>query len=337
VLLDYGDALTLAGHQVHAVIRPDAAIRPALELRAAAWHPLPHLGEWDPIAMMRLRRLLRTQEADICIAHGNRAATLLERAGASPIIGALGNYKMHCGDLAAVCAPTRDLSDYARRQGVTADRLYHVPNMVRVPVIPPRRPMRSPPIIGAMGRFVAKKGFEIFVAALAHLAARGLVFHAILGGDGEEAARLKHLAAENGIAERVSFPGWIKDKQAFFHGIDLFCLPSHHEPFGIVLLEAMAQALPIVTTASEGPREIVRNGVDAIVTRIGDSSALADALQMLLTNWDRAIAIGEQAYHLVRERYDLPRVAVQLDNAVRQVASRHGAGQEQRSAFAGVG
>jgi glycosyltransferase involved in cell wall biosynthesis len=328
-LLDYGDALTLAGHEVHAVIHPDAAIRTALEARGAAWHPLPHLGAWDPFAAARLRALLRTLRPDACFAHGNRAVTLLQRAGlqraglghagAPPLIGVLPNYKMHCRGLAAVCHSTEDLKRYARDQGIADACLYHIPNMVRVPAEPPQRSVHSPPVIGAMGRMVAKKGFDVFIAALARLAAQGTPFRAVLAGDGEAAAALRRLAAEAGLAQAISFPGWIDDKQAFFDGIDVFCLPSHHEPFGIVLLEAMAQALPVVTTASEGPAEIVRDGVDALMVPTGDPDALAGALGRLLADPNRAAGLAANAYRLVRDTYDLPQVAVRLDQALRRI------------------
>jgi glycosyltransferase involved in cell wall biosynthesis len=318
-LLDYGDALTLAGHEVHAVIHPDAAIRGALEARGATWHPLPHLGAWDPFAVGRLRELLRRLRPDASFAHGNRAVGLLSRAGAGPLIGVLQNYKMHCGGLTAACHPTQDLKRYARGQGVADEDLYHIPNMVRVPAVPPRRGMHAPPVIGAMGRLVAKKGFDVFISALGRLAAQGTAFRAVLAGDGEDVAALRRLAAESGLVQVLSFPGWVDDKQTFFDGIDMFCLPSHHEPFGIVLLEAMAQALPVVTTASEGPSEIVRDGVDAIIVATADPDALADGLRLLLADQDRAARLGASAYRLVRDSYDLPQVAGRLDQALRRI------------------
>jgi glycosyltransferase involved in cell wall biosynthesis len=191
--------------------------------------------------------------------------------------------------------------------------------MVRVPAVPPRRGVQAPPVIGAMGRLVAKKGFDVFIAALGRLAAQGTAFRAVLAGDGEDAAALRRLAAESGLAQLLSFPGWVDDKQTFFDGIDMFCLPSHHEPFGIVLLEAMAQALPVVTTASEGPSEIVRDGVDAIIVATADPDALAGGLRLLLADQDRAARLGAGAYRLVRDGYDLPRVAGRLDQALRRI------------------
>lgn len=322
VLLDYEDALALAGHEVQAVIHPGAAIRPALEARGAPWHGLRNLGAWDKLAVLRLRRLLHRIRPDACIAHGNRAVRLLQAAGAWPLIGVLPNYKMHCRGLAAAFHSTQDLGRFALSQGLAQDQVHHIPNMVRVPPPGPRRTRHDPPVIGSMGRFVAKKGFDGWLASLGLLAQRGIAFRAILGGDGPEAAALHRSAAAHGLTDRISFPGWVQDKRGFFDSIDLFCLPSLHEPFGIVLLEALAHALPVVTTASEGPSEIVRHDQEALVVPVGDAGAMAAALQVLLGDAALAERLADSGYRLVRAVYDLPRVAERLDTALRDVVAR---------------
>jgi glycosyltransferase involved in cell wall biosynthesis len=319
-LLDYGDALSRLGHEVHAVIHPDAAIRPALVARGMIWHGLPHRGSWDVIAAIRLRLLLQRLHADVCIAHGNRAMSLLRQAGANPLIAVLPNYKMRCRSAAAVFYPTLDLRRHAQSQGVQDTCLYHIPSMVGVPPTPPSRVRRQPPVIGAMGRFVPKKGFDMFIAALGRLRSQGVPFRAVLAGDGPERAALEELAARHGLAEALAFPGWVDDKRTFFAGVDIFCLPSHHEPFGIVLIEAMAQAMPIVSTDSEGPSEILRDGSDGILVPRGNVERLAQALGGLITDPERAALLGADAYRHARETFDMPCVGARLEGAVRRVA-----------------
>jgi glycosyltransferase involved in cell wall biosynthesis len=324
-LLDHGDALGRAGHDVHAVIHPRAAVRPALEARGAKWHGLLHLGAWDMVAAMRLRLLLRQLRPDLCVAHGNRALSLLRQAGADPVIAVLPNYKMTCRGAAAVLYPTLDLKRYAESQGVAESCLYHIPSMVDVPPLPPLRSRGQPPVIGAMGRFVAKKGFELFIAALGRLRSQGGVFRAVLGGEGPERAALERLATVHGLQDLLAFPGWVDDKPAFFAGIDVFCLPSHHEPFGIVLIEAMARAMPIVATDSEGPSEILRDGTHGDLVPRGDTEQMALALGAMIADPERADRLGANAYRYARETFDLPCVAARLDLAVRRVAGRRSA------------
>jgi glycosyltransferase involved in cell wall biosynthesis len=318
-LLDYNDSLGSTGHDVHAVIHPDAAIRPALERRGAVWHPLAHLGEWDPLAVIRLRLLLRQLNADISIAHGNRAMRLLRRAGVDPLVAVLPNYKMTCRGAAAVLYPTIDLRRYAQSQGVSDDRLYHIPSMVEVPPSPPPHLWRQPPVIGAMGRFVGKKGFDVFIDALARLRSSGADFRAVLAGDGPEREALRRHATAHALHNVVEFPGWVHDKRAFFASIDVFCLPSHHEPFGIVLIEAMAHALPIVATDSEGPAEILNDGTLGLVVPRGDAERMADAFRQLIADPQHAARLAANAYQRARQEFDLPRVAARLDLAVRRI------------------
>jgi len=318
-LLDYSDALSRFGHEVHAVIHPDAAIRPALEARGALWHGMPHLGAWDLIAATRLRLLLRRLRPDLSIAHGNRAMSLLRRAGADPLIAVLPNYKMNCCGAAAVFYPTLDLKRYAERQGVADTCLHHIPSMVEVPPFPPPRSRRQPPVIGSMGRFVAKKGFDVFIVALARLRAYGAEFRAILAGDGPERAALERLATQHHLQDVLTFPGWVDDKPTFFASIDVFCLPSHHEPFGIVLIEAMAQAVPIVSTNSEGPSEIVHDGTEGVLVPRGDSEAMGRAIGGILADPERAARLGANAHRHARETFDLMCVGARLDLAVRRV------------------
>jgi glycosyltransferase involved in cell wall biosynthesis len=321
-LLDYGVALTHRGHEVHTVIHPDAALRPALEARVGPPHTLPHAGVWDPLAAARLSLLLRRLRPDISIAHGNRAVGLLRLAGAAPIGAVLANYKIKCAELAAAFCPTIDLKRHAIEQGLGASCAYHIPYMVEVPPAPSRRGMREPPMIGTMGRFVAKKSFDVFLAALARLRANGIPFRAVLAGDGAERGALERLAAESGLRDVLTFPGWVTEKAEFFAGIDVFCLPSHHEPFGIVLIEAMAHALPIVATDSEGPVEILRGDTDGLIVPRGDPERMAQALAALVADPVFAAGLAANAYQRVLSTYDVPRVGERLDHAVRDTLQR---------------
>jgi glycosyltransferase involved in cell wall biosynthesis len=321
-LLDYTLALTQRGHEVHTVIHPDAALRPALEARGMAPHTLVHAGAWDPLAATRLRRLLRRSRPDVSIAHGNRAVSLLRLAGAAPVGAVVANYKIKCGGVAAAFCPTLDLKRHAAGQGLPASCAYHIPYMVEAPPAPPRRERGVPPVIATMGRFVAKKGFDVFIEALGRLRSDGAMFRAVLAGDGPEGAALERLSAARGLRDVLRFPGWVTDKAAFFAGSDLFCLPSHHEPFGIVLIEAMAHALPVVATDSEGPVEILRDGIDGVVVPRSDPARMAQALGGLIADPVGAERLAANAYRQAQRIYDVPRVGERLDLAVCEVVER---------------
>jgi glycosyltransferase involved in cell wall biosynthesis len=322
VCVDYCEALALAGHEVHALIDPAAAIRPELEARGVCLQTIGNVGAWDAVAMLRLRRCVKALQPDATIAHGNRAASLLKGAGVRPLIGVAQNYLLKARGLAAVLCATEDLRRHMGGRGVTADRLFVVPNAVRAPAVMPERVWRDPPVIGSMGRFVAKKGFDVLVDALQLLMAEGVSFRAVLGGDGEEDAALKARARAAGLDGLLDFPGWLTDKAAFFAEIDLFCLPSLHEPFGIVLLEAMAHGVPIITADAEGPLEIVADGVDGVIVPKGAAAALAASIARLLRDREAARRLGQAGYAKIRSTYDLPIQGARLDKALRAILGR---------------
>ena len=133
-----------------------------------------------------------------------------------------------------------------------------------------------------------------------------------MAGNGEEDNFLRALAKAKGLDEILEFTGWVENQHEFFDKIDVFCLPSHHEPFGIVLLEAMAQSLPVISTDSEGPSEIIQNGINGILVPKSNEIALANAIKELLNDRiaDNLLAIN--AYDRVKNNYNLPVVSVKL-------------------------
>ena len=314
VFLDHCEALAFGGHDVLALIHPRAAIRPALERRGLAFHSLDNFGAWDPVAILRLHSWLKQQAPDAVIAHGNRAISLLQSAGARPLVGVAANYTLKGAGLDAILCATEDLVRHSRSRGFDPDRLNLIPHMVAAPANPPQRVWHQPPVIGAMGRFVAKKGFDVLIEAL-----RGLEtsYRAVIAGDGAEAEVLKDLVHRHGLEDRIAFPGWQDDTAAFFDSIDVFCLPSLHEPFGIVLLEAMAQALPAIATDSEGPSEILHEGIDGMLVARSDPAALAAAIERMLGDPDRARAMGLKAHATVHRNYSLALLSTRLDAALR--------------------
>ncbi len=327
-LLDYCEALLLERHPVHALTHPRAAIRPALQrLPLASLATLRNANEWDPLAVRRLRGWLHERAPAMALTIGRRASALTRRARrrlpALPQVGVTPNYSVRpLIGLDHVLATTSDLRQALLAAGQPAERITLVPNLVRVPpaVAPPAAAQGAPPIIGALGRFVAKKGFADLLEALGILAARGYRFEARIGGSGPEERNLKALCDHLDLTDHVKFPGWIEDKRAFFAALDLFCVPSREEPFGIVVLEGMAHARPTIATDAAGPREIVRDGIDGLLVPRGDPQALATAIAELLDCPERRRALAKAGLASVRARFALPLVARRISAAISAVA-----------------
>lgn len=314
--IDYAEALALTDLPHHTIVPPDSWVLPQLERLGLPVSTLHQRGGWDLRAAWTLRRRVRQLDATAVICHGNRAISLALLARAVRVIAVAHNYKTKRYANAEACfAITRHALDQLATC-LPREKLFLMPNMVRASGTAPHARFQRPPVLGSMGRFVAKKGFALLIEALAILHRRGVDFRATIGGGGPEESALHAAIAHHGLGDRITLTGWIDDKAAFYAGIDLFILPSHHEPFGIVLIEAMEAGLPVIATAAEGPREIIESGVTGTLTPLGDADALANAIGAALADMERTARCASAGQHAVRERYSPHAMARRLQQAL---------------------
>jgi glycosyltransferase involved in cell wall biosynthesis len=242
------------------------------------------------------------------------------------------NYSLaHLIGLDHVLATTQDIRRALIAAGQPEARITVIPNMIRLPAAPPPPPPESggrKPVIGTLGRFVDKKGFADLIDALALLRDQGIAFTAIIGGNGPQEPALRAQIERLGLGAEVRLPGWISNKAGFFAGIDVFCVPSRHEPFGIVVLEGMAFERATVVCDAEGPREIVTDGVDGLVTPRNDPAALAAALARLLGDPALRRRLAQAGRETVRTRFEQSVVGAKLSAVLESVVARRKARQE---------
>ncbi len=167
-----------------------------------------------------------------------------------------------------------------------------------------RRELRIPadaPLLGFVGRLDPWKGADVFVRAAAEVAkrrpdARFLVCGGELPGYEDYAAGLRRLASELGLSDRIDFTGWtyrLDDIPEVMAALDVLVHTSTRpEPFGLVLVEAMAAAKPVVASNAGGVPEVVEAGVTGLLVEPGDWRAVAAALDDLLADGSRAAAFG---------------------------------------------
>ena len=316
--IDYAESLAAAQLPTLNILSPGSWAAEEFARRGLPFSTLVQRGGWDIFAARRLRKMAEAAEASAVICHGNRALSLalLSRAPMKKIAVAH-NYKTRRFCFAdAALAVALDARERLIENGMQASSVHYVPNMVRISEMTQCPPVREPPIIGSMGRFVPKKGFEIYLDALAILAREGVPFRAVLGGGGPEEHRLRQRLALRGLADHVTLSGWVENKTEWFAGIDIFVLPSHHEPFGIVLIEAMAACLPVISTDSTGPREIIRDGEDGMLFPVADAESLAARLRTALSDPAATRAMGERGYARVAEQFSQEAMVRRLKTAL---------------------
>jgi glycosyltransferase involved in cell wall biosynthesis len=198
----------------------------------------------------------------------------------------------HCAQADGVTSATAVVREVLRSQGV------RTPIVVRpegVPAIRPsagarerlRRELGVPeqtPLLLYAGRLAREKRLDMLLRSAARLG-RGRAFRLCLAGGGPMEAELRKLAVELGMAERVTFCGWVEHAKLadYYAAADLFLFPSPADAMGIVLVEAMSAGLPCVAVDKYGPSEVVIDGLTGILTAF-DESDFSDATRRLLDN-----------------------------------------------------
>ncbi|TDN70549.1 glycosyltransferase family 4 protein [Paraburkholderia sp. BL10I2N1] len=108
------------------------------------------------------------------------------------------------------------------------------------------------------------------------------------------------MAAELGVAERVHFIDFVKDMPALMRSVDAFVFPSRYEAMSLVLLEALASALPVVAARTTGGAEVIGPDSGVVLDNPEDAPALAGAIERFVSDRDSARQMGQVARELAR-------------------------------------
>jgi glycosyltransferase involved in cell wall biosynthesis len=278
-------------------------------------------------AIRDLRKIAASRNFSFCIAHRFKPIYIALLGTALPVIGvhhAFGDYQRGSRRLFANLFRKRlsllGVSDAVRDDMRSrlpqwpAARIQTLYNRIDVealqatqlPKAEARRELglsSSAWIVGNVGRLHPDKDqatlLRGFAAALPGLPRESQL--AILGS-GRLEQNLKDLSRELGIADRVLFLGQVTEARRFFRAFDAFALSSDHEPFGMVLLEAMAAGVPLLATACGGAKEVVE-GV-GILFPLGDAEHMAQGLQHLAgMDENQRLLCAELMFERLRERF----------------------------------
>lgn len=173
--------------------------------------------------------------------------------------------------------------------------------------------------IAAMGRLAPQKGFDLLIEAFATLAPRFGDWHLVVFGEGTERAALERQIAQRGLEGRVALPGAVKAPETLLPLADLFVVSSRYEGFCLVLAEAMALGLPVISfNCPTGPAEIVRDGEDGVLVPPGDTAALAAAMARLMADEAERRRLGRNARQAA-QRYAPARIMAEWDMLIAEV------------------
>lgn len=311
--LEQASMLAARGHRVHFVLPQGAGIAGELQRLAQASvgrivpHALPMSGVSRLLLRWRLAKLLRETAPDVLLSQGAKATSRMAavRPAQVPLIATTHNASPRLMRATHLIALTRALKQVFIERGFAPERIWQVPNALpqQFADIPLRTGagLQQPAVIGVFARLIQKKGVDVFLRGLRLALDNGLQARALIGGDGALRAELEALCEQLKLRPHVSFAGWVADAAKFYDAIDILCVPSRDEPFGIVVLEGFAHGTPVMAAAVGGPRELIEDGVNGALFESENPASLAAALQRTVDAARASTAIRDAAYERLQD------------------------------------
>lgn len=323
VFLNYIPALEQQGNRVIPVIHPKAEIHK--DCAHENLRTVHNFNQYDFFAIHKLKKLIKKEQADCIITHSYRAAYLFKktkvRVPKIAVCHVQGHYNFGSDAIIAITEPMRQ--DIIK-SGFPAEKVFTVPNMIRAPAHltykAPRH--KKVPTIGVCARFVSMKGIDVFLAALAELKSTGQQFRAEIAGDGPQRAMYTQLISEYKLEQQVTLLGWVNERDKFYSNLDIFCLPSRIEAFGLVILEAMMHSLPVVLTDLPGPREVIADSGSALFSPAEDFMGLANNLAAVMNDKHLANTLSLNAFNR-GQNYSVSNVSPVLHNVIEKVCANY--------------
>ena len=169
------------------------------------------------------------------------------------------------------------------------------------------------PLVITVCRLFEEKGVAPLIAAIGEVRRRHPDIRLLVIGDEPDPrvgflSELHDVVSALGLDDAVSFLGYRNDIVAIMAAADVFAMPSFEEPFGLVFAEAMAMRLPIIGLDNGGTREVVRHGVDGLLSAPGDHAALVQHLTVLVDDPDLRRQMGAAGRARVEETFTVERM-----------------------------
>jgi glycosyltransferase involved in cell wall biosynthesis len=294
-------------------------------------------GKLNLLATSRIRQAARDFHADVLHSHLSTASWWcgwLERLGGPPSIGHVHGFTSsfwHSQQSHLVACSQAVKCDLIQK-GIDAARV----TVIHYPVDPgDQRRTRVPadvraefgaeattPIVGAFAHLSVKKGYRELVRAaelvLNHVP--GVQFWCF--GEGPLRGELEQQIHAAGIADRFRLLGFRRDVPDLMRAVDVMCLPSHREPFGLVYVEAALAETPVIACDAGGAPEIVEHGETGLLVRPQNVPDLTQAILTLLDNRDQAATMGRRARELALDRFTWTNYLARLSDVYDHVRGR---------------
>jgi glycosyltransferase involved in cell wall biosynthesis len=235
-----------------------------------------------------------------------------------------------------VIAVSQAVANHLDSSGVDPARLVVAPDGIDCRRLSPRRVLPgvlrrelgvddSTPLVLCVGQLGPRKGQDVFLAAAEVVARRDLQPQFVVVGTRltekpevvDFEAALHRRASNGSLADRTHFLGWRTDVPELLRDADVVVNAARQEPLGVVILEAMSLARPLVATAVGGTGEQIEHGRSGLLVAPDEPLALAEAVLRLLADASLRQALGRAARQTIEQRFDVEQAAARVERLQR--------------------
>jgi glycosyltransferase involved in cell wall biosynthesis len=328
-LLDY---LAGRGHRNHLLTHPHGRLFEQSRKLPWSCFSLVMRNELDIREVPKIRRLIRAEKYDIVHFHTKRAHALspwLPHGAHRPryVVTRRMDYPqkknwhtryLYNRSVDAVIAISRPIADVLMKAGVEAEKIRIIHSGIdaaRFSVCGQEGAShRDAPTIGTVAHLEERKGLRYLLDAAALLKKQGHRFNVVLAGDGSLRQRLEQMAQSLGLAQEVTFLGFVTDVPKFLAALDIFILPSLYEGLGVAALEAMAAGKPVVASRVGGLAELVDDSESGFLVAPANAQELAAAIAKLIPDTDLRAAFGRKGAARVRQQFSMEQMAKRTED-----------------------
>lgn len=327
IFVDYCIGLKQKGHEVLAIIDVHSDSKKHLEKHNINFEEINIRFRKNPFARKKAKKIISQYNPNIVHVHLRRAMDFISPIKeylTAPLIASIHNYNSIKTYASADClvAITKDQQQYVvEKDNTLKDKTIVIPNFSRLPPIKPSFKQQENICLLSYGRFVHKKGFDVLLKAFAKAKKENNNLLLTIAGDGELKKELFELREKLNLTTSVDIRPWSNSVIDLLDEHDVFILPSRIEPFGIVLLEAMARGKLIISTKSEGPKQFL-NEKTSLMCNIDDELDLATQISLVVNKFPDLQSRAIQANKIYKEKYYIDAVMPKVEFLYEQISNK---------------
>ncbi len=273
--------------------------------------------------------ILLTYRPNVIICHSNRLMKWMKIlryfTGTKSIAVNHGISFKHSLNCDYIISINQQIADMVTGAGFDARKSFVISNVIEIDENYRQKKIQQPLTIGAYGRIEPRKGFDILIKAVEILTKQGRNINLKIGGfevaGGYNTKTLQDLANSCNVV--CNFVGVVHDKKQFFQDVDIFCVPSREEPFGLVILEGFLHSTLTISSDSEGGKLLIKNNEDGLLFANDNPQDLAQKIITAAESQEKYCDFTQSAYLKLVQQFSFDSLTNNFSQVLAQIFNKN--------------